>query len=373
MLRPYSTDGREKRLLMPKLKKSPQSGRIQTVTGAIEPEQLGITITHEHLLVDLEAYFVEPEEASEKAWVNAPVTMDRLGGITSRWSHNKATGQIHDVEVAIDEALKYRYAGGVSLVDATSMGIGRDPKALARISRATGLNIIMGGSYYVPLSHPKDMDTRTEEQLTEKIVRDVTEGVGDSGVKSGLIGEVGNFHPLTENERKVLRASANAQVETGAPIMIHPGVNDYSPHGIIEILAESGANPRKVIMAHLGMVIKDKGAMKALADSGCFLEFDHLGMYEDSNIKYMGKYVDKNTTNDVQQMDQIGFLVENGFADQVLISHDANFRHQLTKYGGKGIAHILDNVVPRLRKRGFDQGLIDKILIENPKRALTFA
>jgi len=353
--------------------KSKQSGKIQTVTGLIAPEQLGITITHEHLLVDLAAYLTEPEEASERAWIDAPLTMDRLGGIMSRWSYNKVTGRIYDVEVAIDEALKYRYAGGVSLVDATSMGLARDPKALAKISRATGLNIITGGSWYVPLAHPADMDSRTQEQLTEKIVRDVTEGVGDTGVKSGLIGEVGNFHPLTENERKVLRASAHAQVETGAPIMIHPGVQDWAPHEIIEILAESGANPRKVIMAHLGMVIKDRGAMKALAQTGCFLEFDHMGVYEDSNIKYMGKYVDKNTTNDIQQMDQIEFLAENGFAGQVLVSHDANFNHQLTKYGGKGIAHILDNVVPRMRKRGFDQALIDKILIDNPKRALTFA
>ena len=350
----------------------PQSGSVQTVLGTIPPDQLGITIMHEHLLVDLECYFEPPEEASRRAWIDAPVSIERLGGIMANWSHNKDTGRLWSIEVAIEEALRYRYSGGVSLVDATSLGIGRDPRGLARISRATGLNIVMGGSYYVPVAHPADMDQRSEELLTDKIVDDITVGVGDTGIKSGLIGEVGNFHPLTENERKVLRASASAQVETGAPIMIHPGLYDWSPHGILEVLVAAGADPRNIIFAHLGMAIWDMGAMTELAQAGCFLEFDHLGAYEDSSIRYMGKY-NEFAASDTQEMDKIEFLIEGGFASQVVISHDANFKHQLTRYGGKGIAHILDNIVPRLRRRGLDQGLIDDLLVHNPQRALTFA
>jgi phosphotriesterase-related protein len=351
---------------------SEQTGKVQTVLGTLAPQELGITIMHEHLLVDLAAYFDMPEEASQRAWVDAPVTIDRLGKMMANWSHNHDTGRLWDVEVAIDEALKYRYAGGVSLVDATSLGIGRDPLALARISRATGLNIIMGGSYYVPVSHPADMDDRTEDELTEKIVRDVTVGVDDTGVRSGLIGEVGNFHPLSENEIKVLRASARAQVETGAPIMIHPGLNDWSPHGILEVLVEAGADPRHIVFAHLGMAIWDMGAMAELAQAGCFMEFDHLGAYEDSSIMYMGENAEKAVSDD-QEMDKIEFLVDAGFGDQVVISHDVNFKHSQARYGGKGIAHILDSIVPRLSRRGFESDQIDALLVGNPQRALTFA
>ena len=351
---------------------STQTGMVQTVLGTLAPEAIGVTIMHEHLLVDLACYFDMPEEASQRTWVDAPVTMDRLGKLMANWSHNHDTGRLWDVEVAIDEALKYRYAGGVSLVDATSLGIGRDPAALARISRATGLNIIMGGSYYVPVSHPADMDDRTEDELTEKIVGDVTLGVDDTGVKSGMIGEVGNFHPLIENERKVLRASARAQTETGAPILIHPGNDDWSPHGILDVLVEAGADPTHVIFAHLGNRIWDMGAMLELAQSGCFMEFDHLGAYEDSSIRYMGLASDHGASDD-QEMDKIEFLVDKGFGDQVVISHDANFKHQLTKYGGKGIAHILDSIEPRLRRRGFEKSRIDALLVGNPQRALTFA
>ena len=149
---------------------SRNTGMVQTVLGSIDPSELGITIMHEHLLVDLECYFEMPEEATQREWVEAPVTMDRLGKIMANWSHNRDNQRLWSIEVAIDEALKYRYSGGISLVDATSLGIGRDPKALARISRATGLNIIMGGSYYVPVAHPTDMDHRTEDQLMEKII-----------------------------------------------------------------------------------------------------------------------------------------------------------------------------------------------------------
>ena len=347
------------------------SGKVQTVLGPIEPESLGITIMHEHLVIDLECYFQEPEEASERAWIHAPITMDRLGGIGRRWWYNLENIRLWDVNAAIHQASLYKYAGGVSVVDVTSLGIHRDPLALARISRATGLNIVMGGSYYVPLSHPSDMDEKPEDDITAEIVRDVTVGVGETGVRTGIIGEVGNFYPLTENERKVLRASARAQVETGAPLTIHPGMSDWAPQEIIEVLVEAGADPTRVVMDHLGPCVRDRSALKALAETGCFLEYDHFGGYEDTSRSYLGGRYD-HAVSDVQAMESIEFLISEGHGDQVLISHDVNWKFQHTTHGGKGIAYILENLVPRMRKRGFTDEQIDAILIENPKRALTF-
>ncbi len=284
-----------------------QIGQFQTVLGVMYPEEPGITIMHEHLLVVLACYFDMPEEASQRAWVDAPVTMDRPGKVMVNRSHNKDTTRPLDIEVAIDEALEYRYSGGVSLIDATSMGIDRDPRTLARISHATDLNIFMGGSYYVPVAHPVDMDDRTEDQLAEEIVRDVLVGVDSINI----------------------------------------------------------------VFAHLANRIWDMGAMPELARSGCFMEFDHFGVYEDTSILYMGKFGDHGAT-DVQAMDKIEFLVDGGFGDQVVISHDANFKHQFTRYGGEGIAHILDNIRPRLRHRGFGESQIDALLIGNPSFVLAF-
>ena len=345
------------------------SGRVQTVLGSIEPESLGITLTHEHLLIDLACYFRPPDEASERAWVNAPFTMDRRGGIRQRWGYNLDEFKLLDVQTAVDEVLRYKYLGGNSLVDATSVGIARDPLALARISRATDLNIVMGASYYLPLSHPPDMDQRTEESIADQIIRDITVGVSDTGVRSGIIGEVGNFWPMSDNERKVLRASAHAQQQTGAPILIHPGFHPSSPQMIIEVLTGAGADPQRVIMGHLD-VFGDPAAMKSLAETGCFIEWDAFGS-EDTSMGAVA-HQDIEPLNDVQRLQMLEFLMEQGFGDKIVIAHDVCVKYHYARYGGKSYDHILSNMVPRMQKWGFTDSQIHAILVDNPRKILTF-
>ena len=346
-------------------------GRVQTVIGPIDPGELGVTLMHEHLLIDLECYFQGPDEASERAWVDAPLTIDRLGGVGARVAYNLDNLKLLDEGAAIDEASRFRYAGGGTLVDVTSRGIARDPLALARISRATGLNVVMGASYYVPFAHPPDMDAKSEDEIVEEIVHDVTVGVGETGVRSGIIGEVGNFHPLSENERKVLRASAAAHLKTGAPITIHPGADRIE---IVDILAKSGADPRHVVMGHLGPGPAEPSSFKPLAETGCFLQFDHFGGFEDTSFDLRPDLPPSpGIGNDVQRLLAVEFLVEQGHLDQVLISHDVCLKTHHVRNGGKGYAHILENIVPRMRRRGFTEDQINAILVENPKRALAFS
>ena len=346
------------------------TGKIQTVLGPIEPERLGITMTHEHLLIDLMCYFDVPEEASLRSYADRPITMDLLGKMGQIWAMNRANLQYYDERVSIEEARQYVYAGGGAIVDTTDFDLARDPLALQRISRATGLNVIMGAGHYVPIGHPADMDDLTEAQIKDRIVRDVTVGVRDTGVKSGVIGELGNMYPLSENERKALRAAAGAQAETGAPISIHPGADDDSCMQILDVLMESGADPKNVIMGHLDFAIKDLDRMAELAATGCYMEHDLFG-FEDTNLMYLGSYAEMKS--DVQRMEALEFLVSNGHLDQILIGQDVCQGRQLTRFGGKGYAHILESIVPRMRQRGFTQSQLDDILIHNPARALTFA
>jgi phosphotriesterase-related protein len=347
------------------------TGKVQTVLGEVEPGSLGITLTHEHLLIDMRIYFQMPEEASERWLVDQPVTMELLGKLRSRFYTNKANQQLLDERFAIEEVLKYRYAGGNSLVDTTSIGIARDPLALARISRATGLKVIMGASHYVPEAHPVDMDERSEESIAQRIIDDVTVGVNDTGVKSGVIGEVGNHTPLTENMRKVLRASAHAQVETGAPILIHPGIHPDTPLEIIKVLTGAGAKAENIIMGHLDN-IRPMSAIKELADTGCYLEYDRFGS-EDTSGSYRSGDYETSSVSDVQRMESIEELISGGYGERITIAHDVCLKVDNTAYGGKGYAHILESIVPRMRNRGFTQDQLDNILIHNPARALTFA
>ena len=348
------------------------SGKVLTVLGPIDPDSLGVTLTHEHLLVDDECYFRLPDEASERAWIHAPLTMDRLGGIAQRVHYNLDNMKLMDVQAAIEEAFLYKYVGGGSVVDATSMGNGRDPLALARISRATGLNIIMGGSYYVPVAHPPDMDERSEESIAEEIVRDITVGVGDTGIRSGIIGEVGNFWPLSDNSRKVLRASGYAQKQTGAPVLIHPGFHNDALEEILNILVSGGAEPQGVVMGHLDS-FGDMGVLKSLAETGCYLEWDIFG-YEDTSYDTSSyrSHLGLALPNDVQRLQRIEYFVEEGYLDKIVIAHDAGYKLRNARYGGKTYDHILTNIVPRMKKRGFTEEQIRTILVDNPRRILTF-
>jgi phosphotriesterase-related protein len=343
-------------------------GTVQTVLGQVDPQALGVTSTHEHLLLDLACYFEMPDEATERAWVDFPVTMDRLPGYPQRFTGNRPNTQLFDEQEATEEIAKYAHAGGGALVDTTNSGIGRDPLALARIARATGLHIVMGSGYYVPVAYPLGLDERSEADIAAEIVRDITVGVGDTGVRAGLIGEVGNFWPTNETSEKVLRASAAASVQTGAAISIHPGFHPDSAPAIVETLVGAGADPDRIIMGHLDMLAVDRGWLRELAQSGCYLEWDVFGV---ENTGIGGGNLDHmRVATDAERIDLVAFMFDEGFGDRVVAGHDVCTRTQRTRYGGKGYAHLLESVVARMKQRGHSQADIDAVLIKNPARAL---
>ena len=152
-----------------------RTGKVQTVEGLMEPGDLGVTLTHEHLLIDLAITRDRPSEASLRQSYYEPVSMKNLAHIRNHSMQNADNSRLMDVDTAIEEAGLYHQFGGDTLVDATSIGIARDPVGLRRISRATGVNVVMGASFYVDPAHPQDMDGRSEDSLTEQIVLDVTD------------------------------------------------------------------------------------------------------------------------------------------------------------------------------------------------------
>src|SRR3989454_4162168 len=205
------------------------SGKALTVLGAVDAETMGVTLPHEHLLIDFAVMFKEPAAASDKGLAYQPVSLSNVG-----WGRQNSTATLDnlrplDEQRALDEIMLFRRAGGGTVVDPTNVSLSRDPLALARISRATGLNIVMGAGYYVAAAHPADMDRRSEDSIVREIVREVTVGVGDTGVRAGLIGEIGNTWPWTENEKKVVRAAVEAQRQTRAADD-SPGARPDSAH-----------------------------------------------------------------------------------------------------------------------------------------------
>ncbi|MBM3944930.1 MAG: aryldialkylphosphatase [SAR202 cluster bacterium] len=350
------------------MSRSSIAGKVQTVLGPVSPDDLGVTLTHEHVLIDLRCYFAAPEEASERAYIDRPITMDMLGRVRKVWAYSNDNLTLLDERAATDEVMEFKLAGGGSLVDATSMGIGRDPLMLARMSRRTGLNFIMGASHYTPVSHPADMDSRSEDAIMENIVRDITVGVGDTGIKSGIIGEIGCWFPMNENVKKVLRASGRAQKATGAPILVHPPFDFKELMRALDILVKAGADVKRVIMGHLDLTAQDKTDILTLAKTGCYLEWDTFGN-EDTTKSPLSPL---ERINDAQRMEKLEWVVENGYGDRLVVAHDVCIKPHLVRYGGKGYGHILTSIVPRMWKRGWTQAQIDAVLVENPKRVLAF-
>src|SRR5688572_8440424 len=250
------------------------SGKAQTVLGPIDTARLGVTLPHEHLLIDFEVMFTEPAAASDKGLAHQPVTLANVGWVRQNFNANLDNLRLLDEQTAQDEIMLFQRAGGQTVVDPTNVSLARDPLALARISRATGLNIVMGAGYYVAAAHPADMDRRSEDSLVREIVGEVTVGVGTTGVKAGLIGEIGNTWPWTENEKKVVRAAVEAQRQTGAPLMIHPGRDQTAPMQLLELVRKQGGDLQRTIMCHIERTISDERLLYDLAATGIWLEYD---------------------------------------------------------------------------------------------------
>ncbi len=349
-----------------------KAGRVQTVVGMIDGEDLGITLPHEHLLVSRTVPFLEPKEAVARKLAYEPVTIENLNWLHFHWRENLPNLQLQDEEVAIEEVMQFKKEGGSTIVCVSNENLGRDPLGLAHISRMTGINVVMGSGYYIGEAQGPDYDRKTEDEITEEIIADIEVGVGNTGVRAGIIGEVGCSCPLQDRERKSLRATARAQQQTGAAISIHQTALDAdSLMEIVKILDGAGADISRVVMGHIDANILPSSARLELAKTGCYLEYDNFGFVVFGSIR-PGLPPSLHMPCDRERIEQIIELINEGYLKQILVSQDICQKMMLLHYGGHGYAHILRDMVPQMLARGIAREQIHTILVENPKRLLPF-
>jgi len=363
------------------LDREEKKGKIQTVLGLIDGKDMGVTLPHEHLLIDLKCVFCEPEEAGAKELAHQPVTLENLDWVLHNSWYSLDNLRLLNEEVATNEAMFYKKAGGNTICEASNIGLGRDPEGLARISTATGLNIVMGAGYYREISISAEAAAKSQEEITTDIVNDIEVGVGPRRIRAGYIGEIGNSWPWTDTEKKNLRAAIAAQKRTGAALMIHPGFYSDAPFAIIDLLKAEGAELSHTIICHMGAAFgaSQSNERLKLAKTGVFMEFDTFsregyfayGASEDFAWAPPWPSI-LDVANDGQQIDHIKELFAAGHGKQILISTDICKKNLLVKYGGSGYAHILKRVLPIMRLKGMSSEEIDTIIVENPKRALSF-
>ena len=351
-------------------------GKVQTVLGPIAPEDLGITMMHEHLFIAGAPRFAEPEEVTDKKLAHQPVSQENRWWVCYNRMSNLDELTLDDEELAIKEVSYYQRAGGGSIVDCSNYCLSRDPLALTHVARATGLNVIMGAGYYLGRTFPADAESKTEEEMSEEIVLDITVGAGNTGIRPGIIGEVGTSWPLDDREKKSLRASARAQKITGAPITVHTGhpvASSIGPLEIIDVLSKAGADISHVIMSHIDVALRNPEDRYKLAETGCYIQYDEFGVEGWFPRKFgPDGLVTIDLPNDYMRVNEIMDLISRGYLNQIMVSHDVCHKSYLRSYGGYGYDHILRNVVPLMHDKGMSDEQINALLVENPRRALQF-
>ncbi len=344
-------------------------GNVQTVLGPIPPEKLGVTLPHEHVLIDERCMF-RTRGVTDAPHAVEEVIASNLYELTCDWKSSLDNLVLDEKCVTADLDL-FRVEGGQAIVDVTPRNLGRDPLGLQRIARSTGLNIIMGAGYYGGDTRPADIESKSEEEIAEDLVREVRMGVGDTGVRPGVIGEIGCSWPIRTGERKVLRGAAQAAKHTGACLMVHPGLDSSAPFAHLNEVEKVGLDPERVVMAHVDHIHPsrcDKDWLASLAGAGCFLAFDHFG----KEVSYYPEESEYEMISDAERIRRILWLMERGHGKQIHLSHDIALKVKLVQFGGFGYRHILRRVVPRLRRLGLSDTDVKLLIVENPMRAITF-
>lgn len=350
------------------------SGRkITTVRGEISAEAAGITLVHEHLLFDARCLCRGADHVSD-----APVTMDRLGDLRRNPLGMLDNLVVHDVDFLVDAIGMYRQLGGRTLVDVTPPEIGRAPAALRVISERSDVQIVLGSTHYLQLSHEPSLETETVEEITERLLRELKHGVGDTGIRPGILGEVGTSNPIHPNEKKVLRAVARASAETGLAITLHMDPTAQAALEVLEVLESEGADLSRVVVGHLDASINQDGLRDGNAvgyimqvmERGAFVALDTFGEENWYGSGLGGGAKAFMLPNDEQRVRAVLAILEKGKIDQLLISQDACMKMSHVKYGGFGYGYILKVIVPQLRALGVSAGEIQRILVDNPTRML---
>lgn len=343
---------------------------VQTVLGPVAVEEIGITLPHEHLLVDLVApYFEQPDSdpdgdpfapftpaMRERAVVNCNAFADNL--------------RLDDIDIAVAELLPFAAAGGSTVVELSSVDIGRDPVGLLNISRRAGVHIVMGCGYYIDRSQPTSARTASANELADEMVSDLLEGPQGTDVRAGIIGEIG-VDALSDQERKVLQAAAEAQRQTGAAINVHVEFimgGAQAGRWARDVLADAGADLSRVIFSHQDSSHADRTYQEALLADGIVIEYDGFG-YEMVTAAYGGL----SYPTDAERVAAIATLVSAGWERQLLISTDICMKFLLSTFGGYGYTHVLCSIVPRMRQAGIGEQAIQAMLVDTPRRLLALS
>ncbi|MFE7613550.1 phosphotriesterase family protein [Streptomyces celluloflavus] len=345
----------------------PAAPAVQTVLGPVGRAELGLILPHEHLFNDLSGVLDPPSYRFSEAIVDAPVAAPIAWAL--RQDPYCCADNIADkpVDAVVAEIRAFAALGGRTVVDATSSAaIGRNPQRLRAVAERTGLHIVMGCGAYLEKFEGERITAQSVDDQARAIGEELTHGVGDTGIRPGMIGEIGVSPDFTDAERASVRAAALAQLaHPTVALNIHLPGWQRRAHEVLDIvLTEVGVRPEKVSLAHMDPSSQDPGYQRSVAERGVRLEFDMIGM----DITFPKEGV---SPNPAVTADAVAYLIEQGYAGQVLLSHDVFLKQMWTQHGGNGFAYAPTVFLEMLAGLGLDRALLKTLTHDNPAALLT--
>jgi phosphotriesterase-related protein len=310
---------------------------VETVRGPVDVSALGRTLMHEHVFV------LQPEA---------------LQNFGHMWGSRYWDEDVR-VADAVEKLRAVRAAGIETIVDATAYGLGRYIPRLQRINAEVDLNLIVATGVYAFLELPNFLGYRSVDAIAELFVREIREGIDDTGVKAAFMKCAVERHGIVGDIPRILAAVSAAAIETGAPVMVHTNASATTGLDALEALTTAGVEPSRIVMAHAGDS-NDLAYLRAIADTGAWLGCDRFSI--------------EHFNPDAQRIETLVKLLAEGYGDRVHLSHDAAcfidfmvgdpaFANERPDY-----LHISTKILPALRDAGVTDSQIDELMIANPRR-----
>lgn len=320
-----------------------RAGEVQTFAGPVEARALGMTLMHEHLFVghpELDLNFPHPEWDETQAISRAVEGLERLWELGIR-----------------------------TVVDLTVLGLGRDVRRVARVARQTRMQLVAATGYYtadvLPAyfhSHGPGLLVDGPDPLVRFFLDDIRCGVAGSGVRAALIKVVTDRPGFTPDVARVMTAAAQAHQETGVPITTHTHAASRNGREQLAFFRKHSVDPQSLIIGHCGDS-EDLDYLRELMDAGVTIGMDRFGM--------------EHVLPDEARVRTVLALLRLGYADRMLLSHDAAFFSRVTPPSWRALnaphwhmENIPRRIVPMLLEGGASPGDLDLMLIDNPARLL---
>lgn len=333
---------------------------ITTVLGEIHESQLGITSSHEHIFIDMRGCV--DITGNEPPVFHKKLTPEDRADIFADPYAILDNALLDNFDDARCELEYFKAWGGQTIVDCTPDEIGRDPLALKKLSELTGLNIIIGCGHYYHKAHYDYVKYASISELAAEMRKDITEGIGDTDIRAGIIGEIGTSAVISPDERKVLTAAGIVGTETGKAVHVHTDLYTENGNEIIDMLTGEGLPAEKICIDHVDVWLRPD-YIRSLLDRGVYVEFDDFG--KEFYVSEVRRFA-----YDLERIRLLRTLIDEGYQKQLLICNDICLKTMWKKYGGLGYAHILRAARDMAAENGISRETYDSLLTENVKNFL---